>query len=349
MKTKKDFSKLPKKSEVKKEREKHIIRLVKLIITLNQGVLNLDEIAQECNVSKRTILRDIKILEDAGIPLYKPSERESNYRITEDYSLPHFNVTPENALEFADALDALSSVGKKPFKMIEPVQKSVVELGRKQQKIRKEKHSKFELVPTDITQEQFFSLWLYEQNMKTDPYLSLLMMLEVGGFFDNKERRNMYHDWQIKNVRRSLLDLYYLGQQYQNVLDECNELIKEDAKDLWAYKRAALACYANKDFKGGIKYILDAMEQDKKDTELFVYLIALLIETKDYDGAITFFNFLYKDEYPKAHFASVLYKKAGMFDKALEILDRAVKKDPKHADKYKEMKADISAQQNAKK
>ncbi len=349
MKKKKDFSKLPKKSAVKAEREKHLTRLVKLMIVLDQGVLNLDEIAQECNVSKRTILRDIRILEDAGIPLYKPSEKESNYLITEGFSLPHFQVTPENALKFVDALDALSSVGKKPFKYVEPIQKEVVEFGRKQQKIRKEKHGKCELAPTDVIKEQFSSMWLYEHDIKTNPYSHLIMLLEMKDFFEQEERDRIYRDWQIKNVRRSLADMYYLGGQYQNVLDECDELIKEDPKDLWAYKRAALACYANKDFKGGIKYLLDGMEQKRTDIELIVYIIVLLIETEDYEGAIEFFNIAYKDEYPRSHFASVIYEKAGMFDKALEILDRAVKKDPKYAGKYKEMKADILAKKNAEK
>ena len=344
MKKKKNFSKLPKKTMLKKEREKHLTRLVKLMILLGQGAVNLDEIAQECNVSKRTILRDIRILEDAGIPLYKPSEKESNYSMMEGYSLPHFNITPKNALQFVDMMDALVSVAKKPFKLVEPIQKGVVEIGRKEQKKREENRCGFTVTP-HITREQFSSLWLYDEDVKTDPYLELLLAFEMRDILDEKERENLYHDWQIKNARRGLIDLHYLGQQYKQALEECDEMIKDNPKDLFAYKRAALACYASKDFKRGIKYLLEGMDQDKKDAELFVYLIVLLAETKDYKEAITFFNFMYKDEYPRNHFAVTLYKKAGMFDKALEILDSAVKKDPKHADKYKQMKANVLKEQ----
>lgn len=349
MKRKKDFSNLPKKSTLKKEKEKHLTRLIKLMITLAQDTLNLDEAAQECNVSKRTILRDIKILEDAGIPLYKPNEKESNYCITEDFSLPHFQVTPKNALDFVDMMDALVSVAKKPFKLVEPIQKAVVEEGRKQQKLREENSGKFQFATENITQEQFSSMYLYDEDMETNPYLSLLVFLEMRDIFEDEGRVSLFRKWQIKHTARNLTNIYYLGQQYNASLEECDEMIKDNPKDLWAYKRAALACYANRDFKRGIKYLLEGMDQDKKDAELFVYLIVLLAETKDYERAIKFFNFMYKDEYPRNHFAVTLYKKAGMFDKALEILDSAIKKDPKHADKYKGMKADILKEQNAKK
>lgn len=63
---KKDYSLLPKKTKEKKSATEHrVCRLVRLMLMLDRGVLNLERAAEECGVNKRTIQRDLKILEGA--------------------------------------------------------------------------------------------------------------------------------------------------------------------------------------------------------------------------------------------------------------------------------------------
>ena len=53
--------------------------------------ISLDELAQECEVSKRTIYRDLISLSDLNIPVYF----DRGYRLARDVSLPALNFTSE--------------------------------------------------------------------------------------------------------------------------------------------------------------------------------------------------------------------------------------------------------------
>lgn len=65
---------------------------------LDTGVLNLDEAAKPCDVINRTLLRNLKVLEAAGIPLYKPNEANANYRLEKDFRFFHYQVPPKGDL-----------------------------------------------------------------------------------------------------------------------------------------------------------------------------------------------------------------------------------------------------------
>lgn len=83
---KKDYSVLPKKSKGKKSAiEQRVCRLIRLVLMLDRGVLNVDCAAKECDVNKRTIQRNLKILEAAGVRLHKSLSSNSNYTLDPEF------------------------------------------------------------------------------------------------------------------------------------------------------------------------------------------------------------------------------------------------------------------------
>ena len=199
MKKKTDFSKLPKKDKKEEKQFSHLARLIKLLIILQQGVLNLDTAAQECGVSRRTILRDIDILEQGGIPLYKPTKQGANYRLLESFKFSKLQITKENALQFADMLDATIKFARTPLNLTTPLQKGVLDLGRTEQQKRKETRSSknYQFSPEEISEEQFFSAFLHEQHEeKTPPYFTIMMLAKMGKLFDKEERLKLYKGFE---------------------------------------------------------------------------------------------------------------------------------------------------------
>ena len=210
MKTKKDFSKLPKKATKRKNEDvkKGLSRLIKLMIDLNQGVLNLDHAAKECGVSRRTIQRDIETLEQAGLTLYKPNPQNVNYRVRDDFEWAKFNITKENALDFVDALDALTEGLGKPSKWVLPIQKEVEKAGRKEQKKRKEAAGKWE--PMNATKENVLSIFLDDEKLKQAPLQILLALAEFNKVADDKGFRNSaYRKWQERELQKIMIRFHW--------------------------------------------------------------------------------------------------------------------------------------------
>lgn len=342
MKTKKDFSKLPKKATKTKNEDmkKGLSRLIKLMIDLNQGVLNLDHAAQECGVSRRTIQRDIETLEQAGLPLYKPNKQNVNYRVRDDFEWAKFNVTKENVLDYVDALDTLSEGLGKPRKWVLPIQKEVEKAGRKEQKKRKESRGKW--VAMNATKENVFSIFLDDGSLNRAPFQLLLTFAKFNEIADDKGFRNSaYRKWQNRELQKLNIRFDWLGQQHREALKGCAKLIKDDPKDVWPYKQAALICYTKKDYKGALQYALDGFAQDKHDDTLFTYCLYFAILNKQYESAIRLFNADNSHKPLQTHFAALMYASAGQFDKALDVVSKAQKADPKGADVYEQIKKQV--------
>lgn len=342
MKTKKDFSKLPKKATKQKNEDvkKGLSRLIKLMIDLNQGVLNLDHAAKECGVSRRTIQRDIETLEQAGLTLYKPNPQNVNYRVRDDFEWAKFNITKENALDFVDSLDALTKGLGKPSKWVLPIQKEVEKAGRKEQKKRKEAAGKWE--PMDATKENVFSTFLEDDKFKRAPLQTMLMLVAFDEFADDKGFRNSaYRKWQNRELQKLNIRFDWLGQQHREALKGCAKLIKEDPKDVWPYKQAALICYTQKDYKGALKYALDGFAQDKQDDTFITYAIYFLILNKYYEKAIDLFNACFDHKEMQTQFAALMYAWAGKFDKALEVVAKAKKEDPQCLKTYEQIEKQV--------
>jgi len=79
-------------------RVSRIYRLLRLITMLQSGRnWTVDELARELEVSRRTVFRDLNVLEMAHIPYYYDRE-EGSYRINDHFFLPPLNVTVPEAL-----------------------------------------------------------------------------------------------------------------------------------------------------------------------------------------------------------------------------------------------------------
>lgn len=349
MKTKKDFSKFPKKSTKKKNEDvkKGLSRLIKLMIDLSQGVLNLDHAAQECGVSRRTIQRDIETLEQAGLPLYKPNKQNVNYRVRNEFDWAKFHVTKENLLDYVDSLDALTEGLGKPSKWVLPVQKEVEKAGRKEQKKRKESREKW--VAMNATKENVLSIFLEDDTLKRAPLQLLLAFAKFNEIADDKGFKNSaYRKWQNRELQKIMIRFDWLGQRHTEALKECVKLIKEDPKDVWPYKQAALIRYTQKDYKGALQYALDGFGQDKQDETLLTYCIYFAILNKQYESAARLFNACINHKGMQTHFAALMYASVGQFDKALDVVAKAKKTDPKNPKAYEYIKGQVLDLKNKK-
>ncbi|KKM22484.1 hypothetical protein LCGC14_1624910, partial [marine sediment metagenome] len=79
-------------------RVSRIYRLLRLITMLQSGRnYTADELAEELEVSRRTIFRDLNMLEMAHVPYYYDRDR-GTYRINSHFFLPPMNLTLVEAL-----------------------------------------------------------------------------------------------------------------------------------------------------------------------------------------------------------------------------------------------------------
>ncbi|MFQ6048353.1 MAG: helix-turn-helix transcriptional regulator [Phycisphaerae bacterium] len=75
-----------------------IYRLLRLIMLMRSGrSLDARDLAAELQVSRRTLFRDLKMLELAGVP-YRYDARQGGYNISESFFLPPINLTVSEAL-----------------------------------------------------------------------------------------------------------------------------------------------------------------------------------------------------------------------------------------------------------
>jgi len=75
---------------------------------------NAEALAQACEVSRRTIFRDLDALRQSGVPL-RYDERLQRYHIPETYYLPPTNFTPEEALALIVLCQDLGGREELPF------------------------------------------------------------------------------------------------------------------------------------------------------------------------------------------------------------------------------------------
>jgi predicted DNA-binding transcriptional regulator YafY len=92
-----------------------IHRLLKLIGLLQAGRgWSVESLAGACEVSRRTLFRDLNLLRQAGVPL-QFDDRQQRYRIPGTYYLPPTNFTPEEALALLVLCHELGDDARLPF------------------------------------------------------------------------------------------------------------------------------------------------------------------------------------------------------------------------------------------
>jgi predicted DNA-binding transcriptional regulator YafY len=90
----------------KMSKYERLARLLRIVTLVNaQRNLNRKDLARKCEVSVRTIQRDIDTLSYAGVPIFWA---EDGYRIMPDFFLPPVNLSLEEAFHLVIATRAFS-------------------------------------------------------------------------------------------------------------------------------------------------------------------------------------------------------------------------------------------------
>ncbi len=94
---------------------KRITRLLNLVSELQSGKeMNADSLAEACNVSRRTVFRDIESLKSAGVPIdYNGSNK--HYRLDSTHYLPPTNFTLKEALALILLIERATPIGPGSF------------------------------------------------------------------------------------------------------------------------------------------------------------------------------------------------------------------------------------------
>ncbi|MFN8575856.1 MAG: YafY family protein [Candidatus Sericytochromatia bacterium] len=92
-------------------------RLVELIMSVNSKKrFTVQELADEFDVSYRTILRDLGELEEIGIPLYSEVGVGGGYRVLNDRILPPISFTESEAISLFFIAESIKYYNSLPFK-----------------------------------------------------------------------------------------------------------------------------------------------------------------------------------------------------------------------------------------
>lgn len=91
-------------------------RLIELMITINaKRSFTAGELAEEFSVSKRTILRDLQVLENMGFPLYSKVGAAGGYHILKERILPPITFSESEAKSIFFACQSLEYYNDLPF------------------------------------------------------------------------------------------------------------------------------------------------------------------------------------------------------------------------------------------
>jgi len=91
-------------------------RLIRLIMIVNaKKSFTLSELANDLNVSPRTIFRDLIDLSELGVPLYSIQGRGGGYKLLNESVLPPISFTEGEAIAIYFAAQSLKYFGSLPF------------------------------------------------------------------------------------------------------------------------------------------------------------------------------------------------------------------------------------------
>ncbi|WP_028610820.1 helix-turn-helix transcriptional regulator [Paenibacillus harenae] len=92
-------------------------RLIQLIMKVNERKkFTIQEMADECGVSRRTMVRDLMELSELGVPLYSEAGPSGGYRVLREKVLPPISFTEHEAIALFFACQSLRNYKALPFK-----------------------------------------------------------------------------------------------------------------------------------------------------------------------------------------------------------------------------------------
>ncbi|AIQ19842.1 hypothetical protein H70357_26365 [Paenibacillus sp. FSL H7-0357] len=91
-------------------------RLIQLIMLVNERrKFTIQELADECGVSRRTMIRDLTELSELGVPLYSQVGAHGGYRVLREKVLPPISFTEYEAMALFFACQSLRNYKSLPF------------------------------------------------------------------------------------------------------------------------------------------------------------------------------------------------------------------------------------------
>lgn len=91
-------------------------RLVQLIMMVNERKkFTIQELAEECGVSRRTMIRDLMELGELGVPLYSEPGSKGGYRVLREKVLPPISLTEHEAMALFFVGQSLRNYMSLPF------------------------------------------------------------------------------------------------------------------------------------------------------------------------------------------------------------------------------------------
>ena len=307
------------------EKDKRLVRLVRLMLQLDKGILNLDHAARDCGVSKRTIQRDLNVLEAAGIPLYKPNEGNANYRLEKDFRFFHYHVEEQSAEAFLQLQEALSVLVDEPQKLVSPLQQACLRFAKDE---RDKKAEQAETAPSaepadaPCTREQFLALALEGETTREQHFTSWLkvQMFDelITGDYAFAHNRMQLEEWY-----RTMAHIYRLLGNYAEALAYLNKGLQYNRGDAWCYGEMAFIYYEQKKLPPALRILKKGIQAAKDNEALRFYLAFMLAENKQYEEAIAAFQQVCPYEDAFWAFAAQMHFKAGAFKLALEEIQRA--------------------------
>lgn len=80
------------------------------MVMINKKTVTANELAEDFNVSRRTVIRDIDALCNAGIPIYSKKGTSGGYSLVEEYSFDSSFIGSGDIRVIIDSLESLSSL-----------------------------------------------------------------------------------------------------------------------------------------------------------------------------------------------------------------------------------------------
>lgn len=331
---KKDYSVLPKKTKKEKsDTERRVCRLVRLMLMLDRGVLNLERAAEECGVNKRTIQRDLKILEGAGISLCKPVETNSNYVLDPEFRFSKLHITPENLENFRTTTNAMLAFSSQPLDLLNPIQKEVFEMSQNDEHRRRKIQENAEKdIKVHTTAAQFNSMLFQGETSLTDPLFRLQMLFLTDDIFGEigDDRNFGYKHLQLAELARIAAHGARITRKYNEAIETLKWRLEKDPKDAWAWGELAFVYYEKGEVASAIQTLKTGYKKTLDDT-LTLYLAFLLGETKHYEIAIKYFKSIYSQPDIVLSFSAEMHKRAGKLDLALQEIEQALSITPDNA------------------
>ena len=355
MAIKKDYKKLTQQTKKKKQaknaaqdgfnadKEKRLIRLIRLIRTADGGVLNEASAARECGVSKRTIQRDIKVLSDAGIPLRKKNDLNSNYHLEKEWKIQHYNIDKKNALAFLRAYRALSYFHDNTDELVSPLQKDMLDdIAYKLDSNKDVSGCKNKQKEKHLSQEEFVSLLTLFNTEDAKLQKRILNFLACNC-------TNYTHttpDYSIK-IYQQLLKLeerseyyYWMGiaylelKKYEQAKESFIKAIKADPSDTRSYSELA-HLYSKSNNWTEVFNLMKTVLQFKPDNPFLNNdMFSFLMKAGKYEDALKYVPVIRRKIYNQYATYAYVYEQSGDYKKALEYINKAIEAAPDEEQKY---------------